>query len=92
MNKKAQGLPITTIALIIIVIVVLAAVTIFFFSYFGKSSDSTKVLTCRQLCEGERSYYASANAWRNLTMSEFCKQGCSGIITCTYEGALPHPC
>ena len=40
-NKRAQGLPITTIVIIIIAVVALAVIAIFFFGGFSGSTDST---------------------------------------------------
>jgi uncharacterized protein YxeA len=89
LNRKAQGLPITTIALIIIVLVVLAAVAIFFFMYFTKSSGSTDYFNCQQLCQAEKAYQADRGTWSNATNvsgTSYCKQGCKTTMgSCTYN-------
>jgi flagellar basal body-associated protein FliL len=90
MVRKAQGLPITTVALIIIVIIVLAVVAIFFFTYFSKGTSSANIFNCQQLCGAEKAYYVDNKVWRNAADTQFCKQGCNKTSTnlpgtCCYE-------
>jgi hypothetical protein len=90
MNKKAQGLPISTIALIIMVIVVLAALTIFFFSYYGKSKSGTDLFTCQQICQSAKAIYPIASTAASCTSTcpgksatDFCANKCYNSLKCS---------
>ena len=70
-NKKAQGLPMTTIALLILVIIVLVGVAIFFFTGFAGGQEgideSIMLSHCQDLCArvaaGAKDYCNNAAGW-----------------------------
>ncbi|HDQ59994.1 MAG TPA: hypothetical protein ENN30_02260 [Candidatus Woesearchaeota archaeon] len=88
MNKKAQGLPITTIVLMVIILVTLVALALFFFSGFGRTSKQVDpgiaIAQCQSRCNRAKALAPYETDINNVkTKSGFCEDyDCNEYVEC----------
>lgn len=92
--SKAQGFPVSTIALIVIILLTIAALSFFFFQSYWKGQESTSGMQCQQKCKEIQSAI-SANDISTLEglcnmkrARQFCEE-CSEK-TCIVSFTLPN--
>jgi len=81
LEKRGQGLPMTTIVIIMIVLIVLAVVVVFF---FGQFSTGQKAVEGQQQLGTDASFNAKCNAWATKIIPKFTGfENCSLSANCT---------
>ena len=85
-NKRAQGLPMTTIVILILVVIVLVGVAIFFFTGFAGGQEGLKEQMILSRCQTECGKILAGASESN---TNFCKNyggevDCNEYMSCVY--------
>ena len=86
LNKKAQGLPMTTIVLLILVVIVLVGVAIFFFVGFGEGQVGIREQIILSRCQSECAKIQAGGVKTDYCQTIVEGGSCNDYMSCIVEG------